>query len=102
MDGLEQQLSQFLSDPNSMKQLQGMISSLGLNNQQSGGSDSQQPAPDHAQGMPDMSALAGMLGALGGYFKQSFQLTVVHIVPVHFGDPPSHMASVHIMQGSQA
>lgn len=66
MDGLEQQLSQFLSDPNSMKQLQGMISSLGLNNQQSGGSGSQQPAPDPAQGMPDMSALAGMLGALGG------------------------------------
>ena len=66
MDGLEQQLSQFLSDPNSMKQLQGMISSLGLNNQQSGGSGSQQPAPDPAQGMPDMSALAGMLGALVG------------------------------------
>ncbi len=66
MDGLEQQLSQFLSDPNSMKQLQGMISSLGLNNQQSGGGGSQQPAPDPAQGMPDMSAFAGMLGALGG------------------------------------
>ena len=66
MDGLEQQLSQFLSDPNSIKQLQGMISSLGLNGQQSGGSGSQQPALDPAQGMPDMSALAGMLGALGG------------------------------------
>ena len=49
MDGLEQQLSQFLSDPNSMKQLQGMISSLGLNNQQSGGGGSQQREAAHQQ-----------------------------------------------------
>lgn len=68
MDGLEQQLNQILSDPNSMKQLQGMISSLGL-----GGGESQQnskpappPAPAPAPSGPDLSALAGMLGALGG------------------------------------
>lgn len=66
MDGLEQQLSQILSDPNSMKQLQGMISSLGL-----GGGEGQQsgkpaPPPAPAQTGPDLSALGGILGALGG------------------------------------
>lgn len=71
MDGLEQQLSQLLSNPNSMKQLQSMISSLGLGGQQgsenTGGSGQPAPPPP-AQGSssaPDLSALAGMLGALG-------------------------------------
>ena len=36
MEGLEQQLSQILSDPDSMKQIQSMMSSLGLG-QQAGG-----------------------------------------------------------------
>ena len=64
MDGLEQQLNQILSDPGSMKQLQSMISSLGLGQQDS---PAAQPAPPPAPArQPDLSALAGMLGALGG------------------------------------
>ena len=64
MDGLEQQLSQILSNSESMKQLQGMMSSLGLGGQNEG--DAQPPAPQPAAPpAPDLSALAGMLGALG-------------------------------------
>lgn len=66
MDGLEQQLSQILSDPNSMKQLQGMISSLGLGGGEGAQSSKPAPPPAPAQSGPDLSALAGMLGALGG------------------------------------
>lgn len=70
MDGLNEQLSQFLSDPNSMKQLQSMIGALGL----SGGQAESPPAPAHPPStpaeqpasMPDLSALAGILGSLGG------------------------------------
>jgi len=69
MEGLEQQLSQFLSDPNSMKQLQSMMSSLGLGQQQGGGNSGSvpptPPAPQPAPA-PDLSSLAGMLGTLGG------------------------------------
>lgn len=70
MDGLEQQLNQFLSDPNSMKQLQSMISSLGLGQQSGENGGGSQPAPPPpaqaaAPAAPDLSALAGMLGALG-------------------------------------
>lgn len=70
MDGLEQQLNQFLSDPNSMKQLQSMISSLGLGQQSGENAGGSQPAPPPpaqaaAPAAPDLSALAGMLGALG-------------------------------------
>lgn len=65
MDGLEQQINQILSDPGSMKQLQNMISSLGLGQQDS---PAAQPAPPPAPApaQPDLSALAGILGALGG------------------------------------
>lgn len=66
MDGLEQQLSQILSDPNSMKQLQSMISSLGLGGGESAQNNKPVPPPAPAQSGPDLSALAGMLGALGG------------------------------------
>lgn len=70
MEGLEQQISQLLSDPNSVKQLQGMIHSLGLNQPQSapqpqaGSGEQGQQSGNTAS--PDLSALAGMLGALGG------------------------------------
>lgn len=66
MDGLEQQLNQILSDPNSMKQLQSMISSLGLGGGESAQNDKPAPPPAPAPAGPDLSALAGMLGALGG------------------------------------
>ena len=67
MDGLNQQISQLLYDPNSMRQLQNVMSSLGL-----GGGASQpqaapsSPPPQSAPSGPDLSALAGALGALGG------------------------------------
>ncbi len=88
MDGLEQQLSQFLSDPNSMKQLQSMISSLGLNSQQGGWGEGSQPAPEPAQSIPDMSALAGMLGALGGGQSTSQK------PPAHGPEGPDTLAMV--------
>lgn len=68
MDGLEQQLSQILSDPNSMRQLQSMASSLGLGNLGGESAASPPPPPPQApaKAAPDLSALAGMLGALGG------------------------------------
>lgn len=70
MDGLEQQLSQILSDPNSMKQIQSMMSSLGLGGQGRDNGAGSQPAPAVQQPVPepaapDLSALAGMLGTLG-------------------------------------
>ncbi len=72
MEGLEQQLSQILSDPDSMKQIQSMMSSLGLGQQAGGDTTGAQPtaaplppAPAPAPA-PDLSALAGMLGAPGG------------------------------------
>lgn len=67
MDDLNQQISQLLSDPNSIRQLQNVMSSLGL-----GGGASQpqaapsSPPPQSAPSGPDLSALAGALGALGG------------------------------------
>lgn len=70
MEGLEQQLNQFLSDPNSMKQLQSMMSSLGLGQQGGGNSGTASPAPPAPPPAPapapDLSSLAGMLGTLGG------------------------------------
>lgn len=69
MDDLSQQLNQILSDPQSMQQIQGMMSALGLNG--NSGTQAAQSAP--AEGLPsapqsggfDPSALAGMLGSLG-------------------------------------
>ena len=54
MDDLTQQLQKVLSDPQTMGQLQGLLSSLG------GQEEKPAPAPS---GGPDLSAL---LGALGG------------------------------------
>lgn len=65
MEGLEQQLGQILSDPNSMKQLQSMISSLGQQAGDSAPDVKAAPPPAAAPAQPDLSALAGMLGALG-------------------------------------
>ncbi len=69
MDDLSQQLNQILSDPQSMQQIQGMMSALGLNG--NSGTQAAQPAPAEVQpsapqsGGFDPSALAGMLGSLG-------------------------------------
>lgn len=63
MDDLSQQLNQFLSDPNNMRQLQGMLSSLGIGQGERAPSP---PEPPPAAPAPDLSALAGALGALGG------------------------------------
>lgn len=71
MEGLEQQLGQILSDPNSMKQLQSMISSLGLGQQAGESAPAAKAAPPPAApAQPDLSALAGMLGALGNAATQ--------------------------------
>lgn len=69
MDDLSQQLNQILSDPQSMQQIQGMMSALGLGNNTSSGSTSPAappPEPPPAEPGFDPSALAGMLSALGG------------------------------------
>lgn len=63
MDDLSQQINQFLSDPNSMQQLQGMLNSLGLGQGEAAPSSA---GPPPAAPAPDLSALAGALGALGG------------------------------------
>lgn len=63
MDDLTQQLQQVLSDPQTMGQLQGLLSSLG------GQEEKPAPAPS---GGPDLSAL---LGALGG----GQALSLIHI-----------------------
>ncbi len=76
MDDLNQQINQILSDPQSMRQIQNMISSLGLNGTSggpSGGSEPREPShqPPSSQsggsqaGGFDPAALAGMLGSLG-------------------------------------
>lgn len=70
MDDLSQQLNALLSDPNRMRQLQGMVNSLGLgqNSGQAQAASSPEPAaaPEPAASPPNLSALAGALGALGG------------------------------------
>ena len=78
MDDLSQQINQFLNDPQSMKMLQGMLGSLGLGGAPAAGAPTPpaQPTPPApstppasspapASNMPDLSALSGMLGALG-------------------------------------
>ena len=78
MDDLSQQINQFLNDPQSMKMLQGMLGSLGLGGAPAAGAPTPpaQPAPPApstppasspapASNMPDLSALSGILGALG-------------------------------------
>lgn len=69
MDDLSQQISQILSDPASMQQLQSVISSLGITppaENSSPPSPANQPADQAAGTGPDLSALAGALNALGG------------------------------------
>ena len=79
MDDLSQQINQFLNDPQSMKMLQGMLGSLGLGGPPAAGAPPPPahpappapstpppaPSPAPASNMPDLSALSGMLGALG-------------------------------------
>lgn len=72
MDDLSQQLNQILSDPQSMQQIQGMMSALGLGGN-SGNQTAPAPQPVPAEVQPaapqsggfDPSMLAGMLGSLG-------------------------------------
>lgn len=74
MEDLSQQISNILSDPNSMQQIQNMISSLGLGD--SGQQKQQAPASQPAAGntnTPDLSALAGVLGSLGNQQGNSQQ-----------------------------
>ncbi len=64
MEDLSQQINNILSDPNSMQQIQSVISSLGLGDtgQQKQQAPAQQPATGSAGSTPDLSALAGTLG----------------------------------------
>lgn len=75
MDDISQQISQILSDPNSLQQLQSMASALGLGNPPQGPQPqaNQQPQSQGqpGAGTPDLSALAGMLGPLMGNQPQS-------------------------------
>lgn len=68
MDDLNQQITQFLSDPNSMRQLQSMMNSLGLGQAASEppAQPQAEPSPSPSGGGPDLSALAGMLGSMMG------------------------------------
>lgn len=65
MEDMAQQINQILSDPDSMQQLQSVISSLGLGGGQGAGQPQAQPPAQQAPApaAPDLSAL---LGALGG------------------------------------
>lgn len=75
MDDLSQQISQILSDPQSMQQIQNMMSALGMggqNNNETQHTPPQQAAPQSPPqtsgpqtGGLDPSALAGMLNSLG-------------------------------------
>lgn len=68
MEDLNQQISQILSDPQSMQQLQSMASALGLTLPQAEPKTAEAPARANEQqtGGLDPSALAGLLGSLGG------------------------------------
>ncbi len=77
MDDLNQQINQILSDPQSMQQIQNIMSALGMNGTQPAGGSSAPPEPAPAKVPPpaqnppqntglDPSALLGMLGSLNG------------------------------------
>lgn len=70
MEDLNQQISQILSDPQSMQQLQSMASALGLALPQAEPKTAEAPARANEQqqqaGGLNPSALAGLLGSLGG------------------------------------
>ena len=64
MEDVNQRISEILSDPQSMQQIQSLMSSLGMN---SDNQASAQPAGEGATGgMPDLSMLSGLLGSLNG------------------------------------
>ncbi len=87
MEDLNQQISQILSDPQSMQQLQSMAAALGLG----GGTPSPAPEPPPAQTPPSPSGLNGgavpaasvsnPLGGLGGITPEALQL-VTRIAPL--------------------
>ena len=63
---LKEQINQILSDPQSMQQLQGMASALGLGNPQAAPPPATgSPSPAQTAGGADTSALMGMLSTLG-------------------------------------
>lgn len=73
MDDLTQQLNQFLQNPDSMRQLQSMLGSLGLSRNASPAPPQPEAAPAQPPAAPaaDLSALAGALSALGGGGSQA-------------------------------
>ena len=66
MDDISAQISQILSDPAKMQQIQAMASSLGLGQGES--TPEQPPAPEQQAtgGLPDLSSLSGLLSGLSG------------------------------------
>ncbi|WP_099204922.1 hypothetical protein [Scatolibacter rhodanostii] len=67
MDDISGRLSEILSDPQSMQQIQSLMSSLG----QSGATAADQPAGEGSYtgtsgGMPDMSVLSSLLSSMNG------------------------------------
>lgn len=83
MEDLSQQINQILSDPESMQQLQNMISSLGLNapaqndGQAAAAVQANPPPQPPPAGTPDLSALMGALGALGNAAQPNPQPTAL-------------------------
>lgn len=78
MDDLSSAISQILNNPESMNQLRAAAAALGLDTSGGPGPAQQQTAPpqQNAGGggnMPDLSALAGLLGSLGGNNQQQNQ-----------------------------
>lgn len=63
MDDISAKLNEILSDPGSMQQIQNIMGSLGMNQDQNGGNNASPQSPGTG-GMPDLSALTGMLGAM--------------------------------------
>ena len=67
MEDMAQQINQILSDPDSMQQLQSVISSLGLGGGQGSGQPQAQAQPPAQQApAPAAPALSALLGAVGG------------------------------------
>lgn len=65
MDDISAKLNEILSDPQSMQQIQNIMGSLGMNQEQNSGGNNAIPQPATG-GMPDLSALNGILGSMGG------------------------------------
>lgn len=71
MDDLTQQINQFLGNPDNMRQLQAMMGSLGIFPAAGADASGQKAAQAPPAPAPDLSALAGVLGALGGGSQQA-------------------------------